>query len=62
MTSIRINLEAERDNLCAELADNKDALRDALAKLEAANNALSILRSEMDVRLREKDEEIDNIR
>jgi predicted nucleic acid-binding Zn-ribbon protein len=62
LTSIRISLEAERDNLAAELADNRDALRDALAKLEAANNALSSLRVEMDNRLREKDEEMDNIR
>lgn len=62
LTSIRINLEAERDNLAAELADNRDALRDALAKLESANNALSSLRLEMENRMREKDEEIDNIR
>ena len=62
LTSIRVQLEGERDSLAAELADARDALRDAQARLDAANNALSALRSEMEQRLREKDDEIDSIR
>ena len=60
--SIRVQLEGERDNLAAELSDTRDALRDAMAKLEAANSALSTLRSDMENRLREKDDEMENIR
>lgn len=62
LIQIRISLEAERDNLAAELADTRDALKDAQARLDAANNALSSLRVEMESRLREKDDEIENIR
>ena len=62
LTAIRVQLEGERDSLAAELADTRDALKEAQARLDAANGALSQLRSEMDARLREKDEEIDSIR
>lgn len=62
LTAIRIQLEGERDSLAAELADTRDALKDAQARLDAANAALSALRSEMEHRLREKDEEIESIR
>ena len=62
LTSIRVQLEGERDSLAAELADTRDALKDAQMRLDAANNALSSLRSEMEHRLREKDDEIENIR
>lgn len=62
LTAIRVQLEGERDSLAAELADTRDALKEAQARLDAANAALSQLRSEMDHRLREKDEEIDAIR
>ncbi len=62
LTTIRVSLEAERDNLAADLADTRDALSDAQARLDAANNALSALRSELENRLREKDDELENIR
>merc|ERR1712121_587677 len=62
LTTIRIQLEGERDSLAAELADTKDALKDAQARLDAANAALGQLRSEMEMRLREKDDEIENLR
>ena len=55
-------LEGERDGLAMELADTRDALKDAQARLDAANTALSNLRSEMDHRLREKDDEMENMR
>jgi predicted nucleic acid-binding Zn-ribbon protein len=62
LTTIRIQLQADRDSLAAELSDTKDALRDALARLDSANAALTQLRSDMEHRLREKDDEIENIR
>ena len=62
LTTIRLQLQNERDGLSAELSDTKDALKDAQARLEAANAALTQLRTDMEHRLREKDDEIDNIR
>ena len=62
LMTIRVQLQNERDGLSAELSDTKDALKDALARLDAANAALTQLRTDMEHRLREKDEEIDNIR
>ena len=62
LVSIRVQLEGERDSLAAELADARDALKDATARLDGANNALAQLRSELEHRLREKDDELDNLR
>ena len=62
LVSIRVQLEGERDSLAAELADTRDALKDATARLDGANNALAQLRSELEHRLREKDDELDNLR
>jgi len=62
LTTIRVQLQNERDGLAAELSDTKDSLKDALARLDAANAALTQLRTDMEHRLREKDDEIDNIR
>jgi len=62
LINIRLQLQNERDGLAAELSETKDALRDALARLDSANSALSQLRSDLEHRLREKDEEIENIR
>ena len=62
LMAIRHQLEADRDRLAAELNDANEALRDAQARLDAANAALSQLRIDFEHRLREKDEEIENIR
>ena len=62
LTTIRVQLQNERDGLSAELSDTKDALKDAAARLETSNAALTQLRSDMEHRLREKDDELDNIR
>jgi len=62
LTTVRVQLQNERDALSAELSDTKDALKDATARLEASNAALTQLRTDMEHRLREKDDEIDNIR
>jgi chromosome segregation ATPase len=62
LTALRVALEGERDALAIDLADTRDAYKDVQARLDAANNALSQLRSEMEHRLREKDEELENVR
>ena len=62
LRQLRAQLEAERDSLAAALKDTEDALRDAEAKLANAQAALNQLRTDMENRLREKDEEIENIR
>ena len=60
--AVKVQLETERDGLRTEVSDLQDALRDALARLDAANNNLNQLRAELERRLQEKDEEIDGIR
>jgi len=60
--AVKVQLETERDALRIEVSDLQDALKDALARLDAANNSLTHLRAELERRLREKDEEIDGIR
>ena len=60
--AIKVQLETERDSLKTEVSDLQDALRDALARLDAANTQLTQLRTELERRLHEKDEEIDGIR
>jgi len=62
LQAIKVQLETERDGLKTEVSDLQDALKDALARLDAANNSLTHLRAELERRLREKDEEIDGIR
>lgn len=48
--------------MAAALRDTEDALKDCENKLAAANQALNQLRIDMENRLREKDEELDNLR
>jgi len=60
--AVKVQLETERDSLRTEVSDLTDALKDALARLDAANNQLTQLRTELERRLHEKDEEIDGIR
>jgi len=62
LMSIRHQLEADRDRLASELSDSNDALRDAQARLDAANAALAQLKIDFEHRLREKDEEIESVR
>jgi len=62
LQAVRVAVETERDALRTELSDAQDALRDALGRLDAANNTITQLRAELERRLREKDDEIDAIR
>jgi chromosome segregation ATPase len=61
-TSIRIELLAERDGLTGQLGEQQKALHDLQSRLEAANNAGNQARSELEARLREKDDEMENNR
>jgi len=60
--SIAPQLESERDNLAAELAELRDALQDAEKRLGNANAALNQLKTDTERRLRDKDDEADVIR
>jgi len=62
LMAIRLQLQAERDALFTEVGELRDAYKDSQARLDATTLALNQLRSDMEHRLREKDEEIENIR
>ena len=62
LSSIRVQLQGERDGLFAEVGDLKDLVKDLQAKYDSSNNQLNQLRIDFDTKLREKDEEIENIR
>jgi len=60
--TIRLQIEANRDQLAIELRDTQDALRDAQGRLESGNNSLLQFKSDFELRIRGKDEELENIR
>jgi len=60
--TLKIEILGERDALGSRLGDAEEALRDAHAHLDAANNAVYQSKAELDARLREKDEELDGVR
>lgn len=62
LTAIRLQLQGERDGLLAELGDAKDSVKDLQARFDSSNSQLNQIRIDMDNRLREKDEEIENTR
>jgi len=62
LTIVRSDLQAERDALQSELAEATDANRDLGARLDAANAALQQLKTDMENRLRDADDEMENIR
>lgn len=62
LTMIRSELQSERDALASELNDLTEANRDLQSRLDAANAALQQMKQDMDNRLREAEEEFENIR
>ena len=62
LTLIRSDLQGERDALHSELSEATDANRDLGARLDAANAALQQLKQEMESRLRDAEEEMENLR
>jgi len=62
LTTIRIQLQSERDSLVSELHDSRDTIKDLQSRLDAATNTMNQLKSDLENRLREKDEELENTR
>lgn len=62
LTSIRVQLQSERDSMDAEIRDSRDTIRDLQSRLDAANNTLNQLKNDLENRLRERDEELENMR
>lgn len=62
LQELRTQLDSERNALAAELNEIHEALKDAQGQLEARNSALNQIRTELEQRLREKDEEMESVR
>lgn len=59
---VRNSLQGEKDSLGNNLSDAHDTIRDLQARLDSANSALNQLKTDSDNRLREKDEELENVK
>ena len=62
LTAIRVQLQGERDGLLSELGDARDSVKDLQVRFDASNSQLNQLRIDVENRLREKDEELENTR
>jgi len=62
LTAIRMQLQSDRDAMEAELHDSRDSIRDLQSRLDSANSVMNQLKVDLDTRLRERDEEIENLR
>jgi len=59
---IRSDLQSQCDALGSELSDVTDANRDLQSRLDAANAALQQTKQELEIRIKEYDEEFENVR
>lgn len=62
LSSIRLQLQSERDGLDAELRDARESLRDLQARYDSASSSLNQIKIDLENRLREKDDELENLR
>lgn len=62
LEALKSQLEAEREHLASALSDTEDALKEMEQKYTQAHDSLVRLKSEMEQRLREKDDELDTLR
>ena len=62
LTAIRMQLQSDRDAMDVELQDSRDTIRDLQSRLDSANSVMNQLKVDLDSRLRERDEEIENLR
>lgn len=62
LEALRSQLEAERDNLASALHDAEEALREMDLKYQNTLANLNHLKTEMEQRLREKDDELESLR
>ena len=62
LTAIRGQLQSDRDAMEAEVQDSRDTIRDLQSRLDSATSVMNQLKVDLDNRLRERDEEIENLR
>ena len=62
LTAIRMQLQSDRDAMEAEVQDSRDTIRDLQSRLDSATSVMNQLKVDLDNRLRERDEEIENLR
>jgi len=62
LSSIRIQLTGERDSAFSELGDSRELIRDLQSRLDASNGSVNQLKSDFELRLREKEDELEGIR
>ena len=62
LTAIRMQLQSDREAMEAELQDSRDSIKDLQSRLDSANSVMNQLKVDLDSRVRERDEEIENLR
>ena len=62
VSNARADIQVERDSFSNELVNAREHIKDLEVRLTIANNSLVQLRAEVEHRVREKDEEIENSR
>jgi len=62
LTAVRMQLQSERDAMDAEMADSRDLIKDLQSRLDSATSVMNQLKVDLDSRVRERDEEIENLR
>ena len=62
LTAIKMQLQSDRDAMEAEIQDSRESIRDLQSRLDSANSVMNQLKVDLDSRVRERDEEIENLR
>jgi len=62
LTAVRMQLQSDRDAMEAEIQDSRDSIKDLQSRLDSANSIMNQLKVDLDSRVRERDEEIENLR
>ena len=62
LTSSKMELITERDAIGNELMDTRDNLKECQSRLESTTSSLNIMKIDMDSKLREKDDDMENTR
>jgi len=57
-----MQLQSDRDAMEAEINDSRDTIKDLQSRLDSATSVMNQLKVDLDSRLRERDEEIENLR
>jgi len=62
LTAVRMQLQSDRDAMDAEIQDSRDTIKDLQSRLDSATSVMNQLKVDLDSRVRERDEEIENLR